>query len=204
MAWSVGSPTVAGVGGEPPKAPVIPPYKSAIYEETPYDEDKIRLLTQEQSAGAVRGLRSAVQRIIGESSDDPTRRMTLRQALAGYGEGMQNAMSSASRSARNAYNTEYNIKENTNRMNFSNAESARQLNYNTEKERQYSDYNALLAKYYKTLDKNTGTGSSSNSNIGYYAGSYDSNGIRAGSPGYTPFHSSGSIYTDETGPNSKW
>lgn len=191
MAYSVGSGTSLLTGtGEPPKAPKLQPYTPTTYTSTPYDEDKIRLLTQEESAGAVRGLRSAIQRIAGESVNDPTRRMTLRQALAGYGEGMQNAMSSASRSARNAYNTEYNIKENANRMNFANAESARQTNYNAESTRQYADYNALLTKYYKSLDAATKTSAETPTGM-RYAGTY----TRTETP---------SIYTDKTGPNAPW
>jgi hypothetical protein len=75
------------------------PYKAPVY-----DENKVRSMSQTELAPSLRGLRSSMQRISGMSSDNPNaKRMTLREALAGYGQGLQSAASGASSSARSAY-----------------------------------------------------------------------------------------------------
>jgi hypothetical protein len=128
------------------------PYKAPIY-----DENKIRSLTQEQAAPSIRGLRSSMQRIAGSSSDNPNaKRMTLREALAGYGQGLQSAISGASASARNAYNQEYGIKANEGLINYNESVSSSRMNFENKQKEEAARYQAELAKYMASTYGNKG------------------------------------------------
>ena len=84
------------------------------YSAPAYDEGRVQSLTQTSAAGAIRGLRSAMQGAANGSFANPNvRRMTLRDALAGYGQGLQSAISAASDTARGLYNTEYSAQADT-------------------------------------------------------------------------------------------
>jgi hypothetical protein len=126
---------------ETPKA-----YEKGTYVAPTYDEQRVQDLTQTSAAGAMRGLRSAMQRVSGGSFANPNvKRMTLRDALAGYGQGVQSAMSGAADTARNLYNTEYSGKTNEAMQNFQAGESAKQANYGTEQSRAQMEYQGRLA-----------------------------------------------------------
>lgn len=123
---------VAGSGGYTPPTPFVTPEYQAPdpYKAPEYDEGRITDITQTQAAGAVRGLRSSIQRISGARYDNPNvKRMTLRDALAGYGQGMQSAMSKASESARSLYNQEYGMKADEAKTNYAQAAQAAQTRY---------------------------------------------------------------------------
>jgi hypothetical protein len=133
------------------------PYKAPIY-----DENKIRSLTQEQAAPSIRGLRSSMQRIAGSSSDNPNaKRMTLREALAGYGQGLQSAISGASASARNAYNQEYGIKANEGLINYNESVSSSRMNFENKQKEEAARYQAELANYMAATYGNRGYSSRS-------------------------------------------
>lgn len=118
------------------------------YKAPVYDEDRITALTQTSSAGTLRGLRSAVQRVAGENYANPNvRRMTLRDALAGYGQGLQSAISSASDTARNLYNTEYGIKADEKKINYNARVQALQAKYQAQWQQAQAMYTAEQNRY---------------------------------------------------------
>lgn len=129
------------------------------YVAPDYDESRITDLTQTSSAGAIRGLRSAMQRVAGGSYANPNvRRMTLREALAGYGQGIQSAVSAASETARNLYNTEYGTKAEEKKINYNTSAQAAQAQYQAgvqqaqakfaaEQNRYNTEYQAAWANY---------------------------------------------------------
>jgi hypothetical protein len=135
---------------------VLPAYQSpGDYQAPEYDEGRVNELTQTSAAGSVRGLRSAMQKVSGASYDNPNvKRMTLRDALAGYGEGLQSAMSKASDTARNLYNTEYNIKSDEAKTNYQEDVSASRVNYEAKTNEAAKEYETAWNTYWN--EKNYG------------------------------------------------
>ena len=118
------------------------------YSAPVYDEQRINELTQTSSAGAIRGLRSAIQKVAGGSYANPNvRRMTLREALAGYGQGLQSAISAASDTARNLYNTEYGTKAEEKKINYNTAAQASQAQYQAQWQQAQAMYTAEQNRY---------------------------------------------------------
>jgi hypothetical protein len=118
------------------------------YTAPVYDESRITDLTQTSSAGAIRGLRSAMQRVAGGSYANPNvRRMTLREALAGYGQGLQSAISAASETARKLYNTEYETKAEEKKINYNTAAQASQAQYQAQTQQSQAEFAAEQNRY---------------------------------------------------------
>lgn len=90
------------------KAPELPDLPTLTMPKP--DKRKIRALTQEISAPAVRKLREGLQGAMNVNSDNPNvRRMTLREALQGYGTGLESAMAGAGGQARQEHQQELNL-----------------------------------------------------------------------------------------------
>ena len=94
----------------------VPDYESPEMEETPefeapeWDEAAINKATQQNAASGIRSLKSAVQQAMASASgsDNPNvQKMLLRDALAGYGEGLEEVMSGARTTATEEYATKY-------------------------------------------------------------------------------------------------
>jgi hypothetical protein len=66
--------------------------------------------------------------------------MTLREALAGYGEGVSSVMGAASKTAQSQYGQEYASDYNESLMNYQTSVAQAQAEYQTELNRIY--YNA--------------------------------------------------------------
>jgi len=132
------------IGGRPqmgaanvtPSAPIIfnPPtmgratFDEPVMGEMPifaapeYDEAEVSKRTQKYAAPGVRKLRGAVQESMTRRSENPNiNRMTLRDALAGYGEGLESVMSGASKTATAEYAQQYAIEYKTAGMNYQTA-----------------------------------------------------------------------------------
>jgi len=88
-----------------PAKPVMP-----VYKAPEYDEGEVRSLSRKRSAPQVSKLRRAVQKTMARSYDNPNvQRMTLRDALAGYGEGLGSVTGAADASARQEYGQRYQL-----------------------------------------------------------------------------------------------
>ena len=89
--------------------PELPEFGAAPGFEMPeYKESEVRKLTHRAAAPGVRNLRQAVQTAMSRSYENPNvRRMTLRQALAGYGLGLEGVMAGAAQQARGEYGEKY-------------------------------------------------------------------------------------------------
>jgi len=91
------------------------------YVRPEWEEDEITRLAQVRGAAGMRNLRTAVQAISRQRAESPhVRRMTLRDALKGYGEGLEAVMSGATGAARAEYGQRYAAEA-----------QERQINYNT-------------------------------------------------------------------------
>ena len=141
------APDIESIGDAPAfKSPGAMDY--AKYTPPVYDEQKIKAMTQEQAAPAIRGLRNAVQRVSSRYYDNPNvAKMTLREALEGYGQGLQSAMSQAANTARSLYNTQYGYQADAAKTNALMANDAAKMNYQGLLEAAKANFNAEMAKY---------------------------------------------------------
>lgn len=123
-------------------------YEAPAYEAPKYNERKVQALTQQQAAPAIRGLRSAIQRVQNSGGENQNvNRMTLRDALAGYGQGLQSAMSGASATARGLYNEEYGRKADVAKTNFEARADASKTNYLAGVDAAKKNFEAQYDKY---------------------------------------------------------
>jgi hypothetical protein len=78
------------------------------YTAPRWDEGKIDALTQKRAAPGLRAMRQQVGRASGVSYDNPNmKRMTLRDALQGYGQGVEQTLSGANAAATNEYGNQF-------------------------------------------------------------------------------------------------
>ena len=107
-------------------------YVAPDYTAPTYDESKVDTLTQKKSAAGLRAARQSLQSVTGGYYENPNvKRMTLRDALAGYGSAVQTVMSGADTEARNQYNTEYGIEVDSSKTNYNADVEAGKLNYSS-------------------------------------------------------------------------
>lgn len=93
----------------PPENVPIPQIgKLPEFKMPEWDENRISELTQQESAPDIRRLRQQVREVQGKYYDNPNvKRMTLRDAMAGYGMGLEDVMAGARRRAQSEYAAEY-------------------------------------------------------------------------------------------------
>lgn len=73
-----------------------------------YDTGAVESLAQRFAAPGIRNLRNTVQEVQQGVYDNPNvKRMTIRDALAGYGQGLESTMAGALGTASNIYGQEY-------------------------------------------------------------------------------------------------
>ena len=80
------------------------------YDAPSWDEAEVGALTQKRAAPGLRAMRQQINRFSGGSFDNPNvKRMTLRDALAGYGAGLSSIMGAAGASAAGEYGNKYGL-----------------------------------------------------------------------------------------------
>jgi len=92
--------------------PVNVPERGAMPEFAApgYDDREVRKLTQKHAAPGTRKLREAVQIAMSRDYDNPNvKRLHLRDALSGYGSGLESVMAGAGRAATAEYGERYGI-----------------------------------------------------------------------------------------------
>lgn len=94
--------------------PIAPPGDMPAMGEAPTfaapvrDQARIKELTSQKSAAGLRAMRAQIQKAMGQGYRNPNvKRMTLRDALAGYGQGIESVMTGAQTAASGEYQTEY-------------------------------------------------------------------------------------------------
>lgn len=115
-AGETGGATGAGGAGAGvrPEFPDIPTFKAPEY-----DESKVAAKTQKIAAPKVRQLREAVRAVQAQPFENPNvKRMTVSQALQGYGTGLEGVMAGARRGAVAEYGQEYGKEFTEAQMNF--------------------------------------------------------------------------------------
>lgn len=87
---------------QPPAGP------APTFQAPEYDEAEIKKLTQRYAAAPTRRLRETIRRIAGQAYGSPmVKRMTLREALEGYGTALESVMAGAGRQAAGEYAGRY-------------------------------------------------------------------------------------------------
>jgi hypothetical protein len=100
------------------------------YAAPEFDKRRVAALTQQHAAAGVRRLRKQVQRAISRTYENPNvRRAMVRDALAGYGMGLESVMSGARRSAHSEYSREYAGELDEARVNFQTQEANRMAKF---------------------------------------------------------------------------
>lgn len=80
------------------------------YEKPAWDEKEIRKLSRKIQAPGVRQMRQQVQQVVARHYENPNvRSMMLRNALQGYGIGLENIISGAETQARGEYAQRYSF-----------------------------------------------------------------------------------------------
>jgi hypothetical protein len=103
--WNEG----AAGGGAGYATGLVPPGTGSPHLDIPvYDQQRVEALAQQVAAPGIRKLRNQVQATQGGVYDNPNvKAMTLRQALEGYGSGLESVMGGALGSGAAMYGQEY-------------------------------------------------------------------------------------------------
>jgi hypothetical protein len=87
-----------------PELPVMLPPPAA----PTYDEQRVHVLGQQVAAPGIRALRNKLNQVANQSFQNPNvKRVTLRDALSGYGQGLESVMAGAQRQGQAMYQSEY-------------------------------------------------------------------------------------------------
>lgn len=88
---------------QPPKYRELPGYNAPVYSDAEVDN-----LTQKRAAPGLRALRQTISRVgVASSGNSDVKRMTLRDALQGYGTGISKVIGESSEAAANEYGKKY-------------------------------------------------------------------------------------------------
>ena len=99
-----------GSSGATPGTPETPiaPAPPTPYNLPVYDTSKVEGLAQRFATPGIRNLRHSMQDVQQGAYDNPNvKRMTLRDALAGYGQGLESVMAGALKEGTNVYGQQY-------------------------------------------------------------------------------------------------
>ena len=131
-----------------PIMPMMPPPSApepSTFTAPERDPERIKLLTQQKSAGGMRAMRAQIAKAMGQSYRNPNiKRITLRDALAGYGQGIENVMGGAQTQAESAYEREYSTKYETAGKNWQAQNQAKMM-----------DWQAKINNYYRMYGEET-------------------------------------------------
>jgi len=124
-----------------PTAPTMPTFKAPTY-----DEGEVKSLARKHSAPQLTKLREAVQTATSASRfENPNvQRMTLRSALAGYGEGLGAVTGAADESARREYGQRYALEQ-----------QEALTNYQAQRAVVMQDWQNAWSQYNRALDMST-------------------------------------------------
>lgn len=135
-----------------PQAPDIP-----TLEFAKPDKRAMAALAQKAAAPGIRSLREAVQQAAVQTYENPNvRRMTLREALQGYGAGLEKVLGGAQHQARQEHMQELSVEN-----------QQRQLNWKAQVERLMDSYNKAFQEYLSSAMKTTKVSSDDDDGGGY-------------------------------------
>ena len=111
--------------GDAPELGEMPTFKAPEM-----DKRALKAATQKLAAPGVRTLRETVQQAMGRHHENPNvRKMTLREALQGYGTGLEKVMSGAGKEARSNQMAELDLQREAEMANFKSQTNAAMQTY---------------------------------------------------------------------------
>jgi len=180
--------------GLPPQLGQVPEFTAPEYQAPDitapgfnppgYSEAEVRRLTHRAAAPGVRKLRQAVQMAMSRQYENPNvKSMTLRQALAGYGLGLEGVMAGASQQGRAEYGEKYGrefagaqTRYGGEMQKYLSEFGAAQQRYGLEYQGAQTQYGAqmqaLLAKYNAAMQAYLGGATKEEKTTYQYGGSY--------------------------------
>lgn len=142
-----------------PTAPAVTPLTLPKYTMPVYDEQERKKEVQKAAAPGLMNLRHQVQTAMMRKNENPNvTRMTLRDALAGYGTGLGQVMGSAEKAGGAAYGEKYGRASQEAQMNWQTESAAAQANWTAQNAREMTNYSALLQDYMKSTYSPGSTG----------------------------------------------
>jgi len=128
-----------------PTAPTVP-----AFQVPEWDEKEIGRLAQKKAAPRLRSLRRQMEREAGRQYENPNvKRMTLRQAMEGYGLGIGSVVSEAEAAGRAEYGQKYSRE-------FAGA----QTTYAAQTQALMQSYQNAFTAYMQSMQQTTTTGPS--------------------------------------------
>lgn len=129
----------------------LPTFTAPTFTAPERNENRLSSLRARASGSALRNLRTQTQAAIQSSYGLPAqaRRMTLKEALQGYGSGVSSIMGSADKVARSQYEDEYGTLYKTAQMNYQGELTAAQQNFSAQMNKfaMQNKYNMLRNEY---------------------------------------------------------
>jgi len=127
--------------------PPVYPTNIPTYTPPAYDTKRVQALTELAAGPGMRNLRTQMREAQGKYYENPNvKRMTLRDAMAGYGMGMENVMGGARSQATQQYQAEYAPEV-----------TAAQTNYQAQINQMNAQYQAALQNYMNRVNQQTVT-----------------------------------------------
>lgn len=145
--------------GQPPlesnnkywKMPDLPTFNMPTYTAPARNEARVSELVQKAGAAGTsklaRGLGSAISKTMG-APDSPMKREMMKNAITGYGEGVDKVMSGAQQTGLQQYDREYRAQEDAARMNYQGQAQSALAKYQGENDRINKMYEAALKIYF--------------------------------------------------------
>lgn len=147
-----GGPTMYGQGTQTlstrPVAPALPTLNLPSFKMPEYDEAAVRTERQKVAAPYLRTLRQNVQKVMAQSFENPNvKRMTLRDALGGYGTALESVMGRAEAEGRRAYGEKYSKQAEEAKTNYATEVARANAQWQAEVNRQNLEYQNLLKEW---------------------------------------------------------
>jgi hypothetical protein len=125
-----------GPEGPMPEAPTLDQFVAPTR-----DEERIKALTQQKSAAGLRAMRAQIQKAMGQGyRNENVKRMTLRDALSGYGQGIESVMTGAQTGAEKEYQSEYATAYDTAGKNYQSAITAKMQDWQNKINNYFKNY----------------------------------------------------------------
>ena len=140
------------------------------FDAPEWDEREVSRMTQSKAAPGVRKLRSAVQRAMSTPYENPNvRAMTLREALGGFGLGLQGVMTGAESAAQAEYGRKYQNQYQAKAMQYQTDVQAKMTQFQADFQNYLSQYTTETTQTttpsYTTADKIRESVASNSGNI---------------------------------------
>jgi hypothetical protein len=109
----------------------IPTFTAPTFTAPVYNENRVSAIAQQRAAPGLRKLENKANQAIVSTQNLPgtVRKLTLRDALAGYGEGRGSIMANARNAAANEYQNEYGDQFKTAQINYQGQLQSQMANY---------------------------------------------------------------------------